>query len=66
MARAQKVLLELHPHGVVDEFDALHSRGERKLYTEAEAAALLALEYGGRPIFARVEAAKPEPAESEE
>ena len=58
MARAQKVLLELHPHSVVDEFDGVHIRGERKLYTEAEANALLELEYGGRPIFARVEPPK--------
>lgn len=58
MARAQKVLLELHPHSVVDEFHGVHIRGERKLYTESEAAELLNLEYGGRPIFARVEPQK--------
>ena len=63
MARANKVLLELHPHSVVDCFDGVHERGERKYYTEAEAAALLAFEYGGRSVFRRVDESNPEVSE---
>ena len=53
--RTPKVLLEVDPHSVVDVFEGIHERGERKLYTPAEADAMLAVEYGGRAVFRRVE-----------
>lgn len=69
MARASdsSVLLEIHPDSVVDLFggeDApIHERGEVKKYTADEAKALLALEYGGRAVFRRVEPLTPSKAE---
>lgn len=63
MARTNKVLLELHPHSIVDSFDGVHERGERKYYTPAEADALLAFAYGGRPVFRRVDESNPEVSE---
>lgn len=53
MARTRKILLEIDPHSVVDCFEGVIERGERKYFTDAEATDLLALNYGGRAVFVR-------------
>jgi len=52
-----RVLLGICPDSIVDVFGndkVCHERGEHKWYTKAEAAQLLAAEYGGRKVFVRV------------
>jgi hypothetical protein len=52
-----RVLLEISADSVVDVFgndSFMHERGEQKWYTPTEAAALLAVAYGGRVVFCRV------------